>query len=136
MPVSSPRRSGEVLRDDPDDPYRTAMREMAGVFAGLDRRLIVKRLKDGRAAKAQAGGHAVGAYAYGWGPDGPIPKQQAALKLMRSLKSQGASTRAIAQALQDGNHPTARDGGWSSPTVARILARAPRKNAKPVKESA
>ena len=25
----------EVPRDDPDDPMRTAMREMAGVFAGL-----------------------------------------------------------------------------------------------------
>ena len=25
--------AGEVLRDDPDDPYRTAMRQMMGVFA-------------------------------------------------------------------------------------------------------
>src|SRR5262245_48052602 len=25
--------TGEVLRDDPDDPMRTAMRQMAGVFA-------------------------------------------------------------------------------------------------------
>ena len=39
---------GEVARDDPDDPMRTAMREMAGVFAGLERRVIVKRLRDGR----------------------------------------------------------------------------------------
>lgn len=41
-------QGGEVLRDD---PVRTAMREMAGVFAGLDRRMIVKRLRDGRKAK-------------------------------------------------------------------------------------
>jgi len=27
--------SGEVLRNDPDDPMRTAMRQMAGVFAEL-----------------------------------------------------------------------------------------------------
>jgi DNA invertase Pin-like site-specific DNA recombinase len=58
--------TGEVLRDDPDDPMRTAMREMAGVFAGLERRLVVKRLRDGRAEKARQGGHAVGRPPYGW----------------------------------------------------------------------
>lgn len=42
----------EVQRDDPDDPMRTAMREMAGVFAGLERRMIAKRLRDGRWASA------------------------------------------------------------------------------------
>lgn len=42
--------SGEVLRDDPDDPMRTALRQVVGVFAELDRRIVVKRLKDGRTA--------------------------------------------------------------------------------------
>ena len=123
--------AGEVLRDDPDDPMRTAMRKMAGVFHELDRLLIVKRLRDGRAAKKDAGGHAVGAYAYGEGPAGPIPEQQEALALMWKLQAQGHSTREIAAALQEGNHPTARGGKWSSPTVARILAR----NTNPAKES-
>ncbi len=27
----------EILRDDPDDPMRTALRQMQGVFAQLDR---------------------------------------------------------------------------------------------------
>lgn len=43
---------GEVLPDDADDPMRTAMREMAGVFAQLDRAMITKRLRDGRRVKA------------------------------------------------------------------------------------
>ena len=30
----------EVPRDDPDDPMRTAMRQMRGMFHELDRRLI------------------------------------------------------------------------------------------------
>jgi DNA invertase Pin-like site-specific DNA recombinase len=46
----------EVARDDPDDPMRTAMRQMRGVFHELDRRLIAKRLRDGRNAKAAKAG--------------------------------------------------------------------------------
>ena len=51
---------GEVLEDDPDDAMRSAMRQMAGVFAQLDRALTVKRMRDGRKAKAAAGGKASG----------------------------------------------------------------------------
>jgi DNA invertase Pin-like site-specific DNA recombinase len=47
-PVFAVDMGGEVPPDDPDDPMRTAMRQMAGVFAELDRRMIVKRLRDGR----------------------------------------------------------------------------------------
>jgi DNA invertase Pin-like site-specific DNA recombinase len=52
--------SGEVLTDDPEDPMRTAMRQMAGVFFQLDRAMIVKRLWDGRRLKAERGGYAHG----------------------------------------------------------------------------
>lgn len=115
---------GLVPRDDPDDPYRTAMRQMAGVFAGLERRLVVKRMRDGRAAKAARGGHAVGAYRYGSGPDGPILAEREALAHMLALRAAGASTRAIAAALTERGYPTRRGGlSWSAPTVARILAR-------------
>ena len=44
--------SGEVLRDDPDDPMRRALRQIVGVFAELDRAMTVKRLRDGRRAKS------------------------------------------------------------------------------------
>ncbi|MCZ0731867.1 recombinase family protein [Mycolicibacterium iranicum] len=124
----------EVARDDPDDPMRTAMREMAGVFAGLERRLIAKRLRDGRRAKAAAGGHAIGATPYGWrsgkrsvdNPNGalvPVPEEQAALERMKVLAEQGNSTRQIAAALTGEGYPTKRGGSWSGATVARILAR-------------
>jgi DNA invertase Pin-like site-specific DNA recombinase len=42
---------GEVPRDDPDDPMRTAVRQIVGVMAELDRKLVVKRLRQGRATK-------------------------------------------------------------------------------------
>lgn len=121
---------GEVPRDDPDDPMRTAMREMAGVFAGLERRMIVKRLRDGRAAKAAKGGHATGRYPYGEGRNGPIPEQQRVLRRMRALAADGKSTREIADTLTAEGHVTARGGTWSSPTVSRILSRSDTPNAK------
>ena len=52
---------GEVDQDDPDDPMRKAMRKMAGVFAELDRDMVIKRLRNGRQTKASNGGYAGGA---------------------------------------------------------------------------
>ena len=125
---------GIVARDDPDDPMRTAMREMAAVFAGLERRTIAKRLRDGRKAKAAAGGHATGAVPYGRrsekrspsNPHGklvPVPDEQAAVARMLALRASGASTREIAAALTVEGFATKRGGRWASATVSRILAR-------------
>ncbi|MBF9319830.1 recombinase family protein [Mycobacteroides chelonae] len=130
--VSNP--PSEVMRDDPDDPMRTAMRQMMGVFTGLERRIIAKRLRDGRRAKAAAGGHATGATPYGWksakrspnNPNGalvPVPVEQAALRRMTELHDSGASTHKIADTLTAEGHPTKRGGRWASATVARILSR-------------
>ena len=57
-------------------PMRTAMRQMVGVFGGLDRRLITRRLRDGRRAKAAQGGKAVGRYPFGWAEDGEVAREQ------------------------------------------------------------
>ncbi|MFI9306654.1 hypothetical protein [Streptomyces triculaminicus] len=46
---------------------RTAMRQMRGVFHQLDRGLIRKRLKGGRATKHALGGYAYGAPRFGQG---------------------------------------------------------------------
>ena len=123
---------GEVQRDDPDDPMRTAMRQMAGVFAGLDRRMVVKRLRDGRAAKAASGGHATGSYPYGSSAAGPVKAEQRALARMLDLSAAGESTRSIAATLTAEAHPTKRGGQWSSPVVARILSRTSGTNQKEV----
>lgn len=118
---------GEVLRDDPDDPMRTAMRQMAGVFAGLERRMIVKRMRDGRRTKKAKGEHAIGPAPYGWisrnGELIPVPAEQIALTVMRQLAAQGLTHAAIAAKLRESGHPTARGGAWSQPVLSRILAR-------------
>ncbi|MGW7754490.1 recombinase family protein [Streptomyces violaceusniger] len=56
---------GEILPDDPEDPMRTAMRQMMGVFAQLDRGMTVAKLRRGRRIKGQKGQYAYGAPPYG-----------------------------------------------------------------------
>ncbi|MCU1372351.1 MAG: resolvase [Ilumatobacteraceae bacterium] len=58
--------SGEVAEDDADDPMRTALRQIVGAIAQLDRALISKRLRDGRRVKAEQGGFVGGAPRYGF----------------------------------------------------------------------
>ncbi|MEQ8715981.1 MAG: recombinase family protein [Acidimicrobiales bacterium] len=46
--VYSIEQHGLIPEDDPDDPMRTAIRQMRGVFAQLERSMITKRLRDGK----------------------------------------------------------------------------------------
>ncbi|WP_280305083.1 recombinase family protein [Nocardia neocaledoniensis] len=124
----------EVPRDDPDDPMRTAMRQMMAVFSELERRTIVKRLRDGRNAKRAAGGHADGAPGYGWitadrsddNPHGALvaePSERAAVTRMLELHAEGRSLRQIVSVLTEEGVPTKRGGRWQANTVRRILDR-------------
>lgn len=128
--------SGEVPRDDPSDPMRTALRQIVGVFAQLDRALVSKRLRDGRAAKAAAGRHSVGAYAYGTHGTGkpgrgrdaaPVPADHTeaqALARIVAMRSDGASFRAICAALDAEGLSPRRAESWSPMSVRRIAQRA------------
>lgn len=110
-------RDGLVPEDDPADPMRTAMRQMAGVFAELDRALVVKRLADGRRAKRAIGG-------YGGGYRAEVHPTLDALAL--ALHREGRSLRAVAAALQDAGHTPPRGGVWRHTTVQRMVQRAER----------
>jgi len=57
---------GEVLRDGPQDPIRVAMCQMAGVFAQLDRRIMVKRMREGIRPKAETGRKPLAADPFGY----------------------------------------------------------------------
>ena len=117
--------AGEVLRDDPSDPMRTALRQVVGVFAELDRRMVVKRLRDGRAAKAAVGRHAVGQYAYGYGGAGTAPRddEQAAVARIVELRVAGESYRAIAATLDAEGHRPRRAASWSAVAVRAVALR-------------
>lgn len=124
--------SGEVLPDDPDDPIRTLMRQMMGVIAEFDRRQTVKKLRDGRLAKAATGRHSVGDYAYGTRGGGKGRErdavandaEQAVLERMLQLRADGYSYRRICAALEEDNVPTRRKGRWQPDTVRKYLLRA------------
>jgi DNA invertase Pin-like site-specific DNA recombinase len=119
--------SGEVLADDPADPMRTAMRQMAGVFFQLDRAMIVKRLHDGRQHKAEQGGYAHGRPPYGWKAEGKElvkdAAEQAALARIRKLHQDGFSLRQIGATLDAEGHRPRRGQRWHPNTLARILER-------------
>jgi DNA invertase Pin-like site-specific DNA recombinase len=116
---------GEIVRDDPDDPMRTAMRQMMGVFAQLERSMIVARLRRGREMKRAGGGYAAGRPRYGYRADDgslvAVPEEQRAIKIARRLKKQGLSYRKIADRLHaEGLQP--RSGGrWHPPMVSRLV---------------
>ena len=116
---------GEVLRDDPDDPMRTAMRKMAGVMYELDRRLVVARLRRGRRLKAERGGFAGGGVRYGFTTERKqlVPDQAERDVVIRRLHRSGLSNRKIADQLNAEQVPAKRGGAWHPTTVARVLRR-------------
>ncbi len=119
---------GEVRRDDPDDPMRTAMRQMVGVFAQLERATIAARLRSGRRFK-----HSQGRYAgYGSPPFGTRTEarelvtddiEAATVARIVELHATGLSLRQICSVLDgEGKRPKRGDRWWPR-TVARVLAR-------------
>lgn len=82
---------------NPDDPMRTAVRQMQGVLAQLDRAMIVKKLRDARRNKIRRGMHANGPAPYGWRTvDGelvPVHAELAVIDSIRSHRSAGLNRR-------------------------------------------
>lgn len=116
---------GEVQQDDPDDPMRKAMRQMMGVFAELERGMIVARLRRGRAAKKKTGGYVAGRPPYGLrASDGALvkdPDEQTVIKRARILQRKGLSLREIARSLEADGHRPRRGGEWHPTQVARLV---------------
>jgi DNA invertase Pin-like site-specific DNA recombinase len=123
--------AGEVLADDPDDPMRTAIRQVVGLFAELDRRMVVKRLRDGRRAKAETGRKATGQYRYGYkgagkgrerDEAGDVDEQRAVARIT-ALRAAGESYRAIATVLDTEGLRPRRAASWSAMSVRNVALR-------------
>lgn len=123
---------GEVLEDDPDDPMRTFVRQVIGGVAQLERSLISKRMRDGRQAKAAAGRHSVGDYAYGFHGQGrgrdrdaaPNEAEQVAVVRIVELRNEGASYRDIAATLDAEGLKPRRAEHWSPMSVRNVAVKA------------
>jgi DNA invertase Pin-like site-specific DNA recombinase len=119
--------AGEVLEDDPDDPMRTAMRQMMGVFAQLERGMIATRMRAGRRLKAEKGGFAYGSPPYGMRAENgelvPDEDEQRVIARIRELNADGASLREIARTLDDEGVRPRRGERWQDRSIGRIVAR-------------
>jgi DNA invertase Pin-like site-specific DNA recombinase len=109
------------------DEMRVFVRQVLGAVAEYERATIVRRMKDGRALKAERGGFAYGEPAYGQrAQDRELAADSAEVQVitrMRQMQAEGLSLRAIARALNDEAVPPKRGGAWHAQTVARVLAR-------------
>lgn len=125
--LSARDSENELLTGETKDPSRKLIRTILGAVAEYDREMIADRLESARKAKAARGGYAHGGLPYGFeSRDGalvPNDVEQTALRRMHELADRGVGTREIARTLTAEGVPTKRGGKWSSPTVARILAR-------------
>ena len=103
------------------DPMRRALVQMQAVFAELDRRMTVQRLRKGRDAKRAKTGRREGPLPYGADPERPL--EASTLAQMRALKKQGRSLARIADALNadPAAYPTRNGAKWSRATVWQTL---------------
>lgn len=93
--------AGEVRHDDPDDPMRTAMRHVVRVFAQLDRRMVVKHMRDAA----------------------PRDDAQQAVSRILELRRAGKSYRVIAATLDAEGLRPRRAERWSAMTVRKMAVR-------------
>ncbi|MEU1940468.1 recombinase family protein [Streptomyces coeruleorubidus] len=118
---------GEILPDDPEDPMRTAMRQMMGVFAQLDRGMTVAKLRRGRRTKGEKGQYAYGAPPYGWQAHKKElteeEMEQAGRARARQLRDEDElSYREICAVLETEGIRPKRGERWHPETVRRLLA--------------
>jgi DNA invertase Pin-like site-specific DNA recombinase len=120
--------AGEVLHDDPDDPMRTAMRQIVGVFGQLERGTIAARLRAARRLKEERGGYAGrGSPRFGQRAEsGELvadAAEEATIRRILDLAESGTSLRGICQVLHDAGLPAKRGGEWRPAPVSRVLTR-------------
>jgi DNA invertase Pin-like site-specific DNA recombinase len=116
---------GEVERDEPDDPVRTAMRQMMEVFAQLERGMVVARLRRGRQLKREQHGYAQGRPPYGYRAEGgslvKSPEEQIVIEEALRLRKGGHSLREIAAQLEAKGYRTRIGGPWHPAQVSRLF---------------
>lgn len=119
--------SGEVQRDDPNDPARTLIRQVLGAVAEFEKRHLVMRLRHGRETKIAAGGKGSGAYPFGWERRGREvvhrPAEQATVRRIIELRRGGMSYRKIAATLDSECRPSRYRRPWSAMAVRSVVIR-------------
>jgi DNA invertase Pin-like site-specific DNA recombinase len=101
------------------DPYRAAMRQMLGVFAELDRKTIVLKLRAARQRMRTKTGRCEGRKPYG-----EREGESEVVDLIRKLSARGMNYSAIANKLNADGVSTRYEGAkWYPANISRILSR-------------
>ena len=108
-----------------NDPMTVAFRQMIGVFAHLEKNVIVARLKSGRTQKAMTGGKHSGKKAYGYDIKGGqyvINKEEAeVVKTIFRMFAEGKSLGQIVKALKNDGLKSKSGKEFQINTVKGIL---------------
>lgn len=100
------------------DPMRRAMVQVQGIFAELDKNMLIAKLRKARERKKEKTGKGEGRHAYG-----EKTGEAEILAEILDLDRRGLSCRNVASALNKKQLPTRAGGPWLGSTVAKILAR-------------
>ena len=105
------------------DPMRRAMVQMQGIFAELDKNMLIAKLKKSRERIRARGIKCDGRKAFG-----EKPGEQEVLDRMRHMREvDGLRYEEIAWALNEEGVPTRMGKKWKGPTIQKILSRKPAK---------
>jgi DNA invertase Pin-like site-specific DNA recombinase len=100
------------------DPMKKALVQIQGVFAELDKSMIVAKLRKGRERTKARHGRCEGQKPYGH-----YPGEAPVLARIRHLRAQGMQYHHIAERLSVEGHRSRSGGPWRGPVIAKIIRR-------------
>jgi DNA invertase Pin-like site-specific DNA recombinase len=100
------------------DPMRRALVQIQGIFAELDKNMVIAKLRKARERLREKNGKCEGRKSFGYRPE-----EKDALEFILTNYDQGQSPAAIANALDALKIPTRYGKLWNSGTVWKILNR-------------
>jgi len=106
------------------DPMTTAMRQIVGVFAQLEKGRITERLLSGRLKKASLGGYAGGRLPRGYATDEGklrLNREATTVRAIQKLHRQGWAFRRIARHMNEQHIPNSKGACWYPATIRYIV---------------
>ena len=105
-----------------DDPMKKAMIQIQGVFAELDKSLLVKKLRKSREKIRTEKGRCEGVKPYGTTPEeAEIKKKMVYMRRRSRYQAKPMSYRAIAEALNNDGIFTRHNKNWTASLVYNVL---------------
>ena len=105
-----------------DDPMKKAMIQIQGVFAELDKSLLVKKLRKSREKMRAEKGRCEGVKPYGTTPEeAEIKKKMVYMRRRSRYQTKPMSYRAIAEALNNDGISTRHNKNWTASLVYNVL---------------